>query len=118
MKEFIKVMKALADQNRIKIVKMLGQKEMCVCEIQAVLGLAQPTISKHLKILEDASLLEKRKDKLWVNYRLAENSASCYVNTMLANLNNWLTGDAEIDKLRSLAMTVSRQNLCNISSNK
>ena len=51
MKDFIKVMKALSDPNRVKIVKMLQRKTMCVCEIQAALQIAQPSVSKHLKIL-------------------------------------------------------------------
>ena len=49
MKEFIKVMKALSDPNRVKLLKLLQKREMCVCEIQAALGIAQPTVSKHLK---------------------------------------------------------------------
>ena len=56
MKEFIKVVKALSDPNRVKIVKMLQHKSLCVCEMRAALGVAQPTVSKHLKILEEAGL--------------------------------------------------------------
>jgi ArsR family transcriptional regulator len=54
MKPFIKVMKSLSDPNRIKIVKLLQQKRMCVCELQDALGISQPSVSKHLKILEEA----------------------------------------------------------------
>jgi len=67
MRDFIKVMKALSDPSRVKILKMLQHRDMCVCEIQAALGLAQPTISKHLKILEEAGLVGFTKDGLWVN---------------------------------------------------
>jgi len=55
MKEFIKVMKALSDPNRVKIVKMLQHKTMCVCEMREALQVSQPTVSKSLKILEEAS---------------------------------------------------------------
>jgi DNA-binding transcriptional ArsR family regulator len=72
MKEFIKVMKALSDPNRVKLVKMLQKRTMCVCEVQASLGIAQPTVSKHLKILEGAGLVDRKKEGLWVNY-----SATC-----------------------------------------
>ena len=72
MKNFIKVMKALSDPNRIKIIKMLQHKMMCVCELQAALDIAQPTVSKHLKILEEAGLVDYQKDGLWVNYSLAD----------------------------------------------
>ena len=78
MKEFIKVMKALRDPNRVKIVKMLQHGELCVCEIQELLGTSQPTASKHLKILEAAGILNSRKDGLWVYYRLADGSRSPY----------------------------------------
>lgn len=57
MKDLIKVMKALSDPSRVKILKMLQHKSMCVCEIKAALGVAQPMVSKHLKILEDANLV-------------------------------------------------------------
>ena len=60
MQEFTKVMKALSDPNRVKIVKMLQHRVLCVCEIRAALGLAQSTASKHLKVLESAGLIERR----------------------------------------------------------
>ena len=49
MKSFLKVMKALSDPNRVKIIKLLQQKMMCVCEMQSALKIAQPTVSKHLE---------------------------------------------------------------------
>ncbi len=61
MKDFVKVMKALSDPNRIRIIKLLQHKVMCVCELQAVLGIAQPTVSKHLKVLEEADLVYFKK---------------------------------------------------------
>ena len=54
MKSFVKVMKALADPNRAKIIKMLQYRTMCVCELQAALPVAQPKVQKYLKLLEDA----------------------------------------------------------------
>ena len=67
MKGFIKVMKALSDPNRIKILKMLQHKSLCVCEMQAALEIAQPTVSNHLKVLEEAGFVTYRKNGLWVN---------------------------------------------------
>jgi ArsR family transcriptional regulator, arsenate/arsenite/antimonite-responsive transcriptional repressor len=51
MKEFIRVMKALSDPNRVKIIKLLQRRTLCVCEIKEALGLAQSSSNKHLKIL-------------------------------------------------------------------
>ena len=79
MRNFIKVMKALRDPNRVKIVKMLQHGELCVCEIQKVLRVSQPAVSKHLKILQEAGFLNSRKDRLWVCYRLDDGSSSPYV---------------------------------------
>ncbi len=112
MKEFIRVMKALSDPNRVKIIKMLGRKELCVCEITAILGLAQPTVSKHLKNLEDAGLVASRKDGLWVNYRLVSQPASPYGGAMLQHLNGWLSKDGDVLKVLAKADTIDRDKIC------
>ena len=66
-----KVIKALADENRLRIAAILSTgKALCVCEITAIIGLSQPTISSHLKKMEEAGLILHFKDGLWVNYRL------------------------------------------------
>ena len=65
-------MKALSDPNRVKIVKMLQHRLMCVCELREALQIAQPSVSKHLKVLEEAGLVDYKKDGLWVNYHLNE----------------------------------------------
>ncbi len=108
MKDFIRVMKALSDPNRVKVVKMLQQKEMCVCEIQEALGLAQPTVSKHLKILEDASLVQSKKDGLWVCYRLSS-GGSPYAASLLGNLKHWIESDPEIKALREYIPGLQRE---------
>jgi len=63
--------KALADKNRLRIVYLLnGKKDLCVCEITDIIGLSQPTISSHLRLLENAGLIVSDKDGLWVNYNI------------------------------------------------
>jgi len=92
-------MKALSDPSRVKIIKMLEKKELCVCELTAALGLAQPTVSKHLKLLEDAEMVESRKEGPWVNYSLAKDCGSPYASAMLTQMQDWLNGDKEIASL-------------------
>ncbi|MCL5069600.1 MAG: metalloregulator ArsR/SmtB family transcription factor [Actinobacteria bacterium] len=71
LKKIIKILKALSDESRIRIVNLLKAKEgVCVCEITEVINLSQPTISSHLKKLEEAGIITFRKDGLWVNYYL------------------------------------------------
>ena len=114
MKSFIKVMKALSDPSRVKILKMLQKKKMCVCELRAVLNLAQPTVSKHLKILEEAGLVESEKDKLWVNYLLASTPESPYAATMLKHLKKWLNEEKGIEEIYSVLPTIDRNDVCKI----
>jgi len=92
-------MKALSDPSRVKIIKMLKKKELCVCELTAALGLAQSTVSKHLKLLEDAELVESHKEGPWVNYSLAKESDSPYAAAMLTQMEDWLNSEKEIAEL-------------------
>ena len=63
--------KALADETRLRIVKLLEFREMCVCEIMVALNLTQPTASHHLGILENAEVITHRKEGKWVFYSLS-----------------------------------------------
>ena len=65
-----KVFKALADATRLRILKLLEIREMCVCEIMIALDLTQPTASHHLKILENAGLVRSKKEGKWVYYNV------------------------------------------------
>ena len=112
MRDFIKVMKALSDPNRVKMVKMLQRRVMCVCEIQTALGLAQSTASKHLKVLEEAGLISFFKEGPWVNYRLADGARSPYVANLLGNLKYWLEDDEEIAALVARLPEIRREDVC------
>jgi ArsR family transcriptional regulator len=112
MKNFIKVMKALSDPNRVKILKLLQQKTMCVCELQGALQISQPSVSKALKMLEEAGLVEYKKEGLWVNYYLADGKASPYAASLLGNLKHWLEDDPEISDLVGIVPFLNREELC------
>jgi ArsR family transcriptional regulator len=112
VKPFIRVMKALSDPNRVTIMKMLEVKELCVCEITAILGLAQSTVSKHLKILEDAGLVDSRKEGAWVNYNLTETFENKYAEIIQSHLKDWLDDAPQIQKALIQVSTVDRQRIC------
>jgi ArsR family transcriptional regulator len=112
MKSFIRIMKALSDPNRVLIMKMLEQGKLCVCEITAVLGLAQSTVSKHLKILEDAELVEASKEGSWVNYELAKNSPGPYAAIMREQLKTWLADDRQVQEMIAKVAMADRQKIC------
>ena len=112
MKPFIDVCKALSDPNRVKIVKILQHKVMCVCEITRALGLAQPTVSKHLKVLESAGLVTSSRDEKWINYALADGSQSPYAATLLGNLRHWMEDDPEIREMITSLPDIRREDIC------
>jgi len=64
--------KALADDTRLRILRLLQIREMCVCEIMVALDLTQPTASHHLGILENAGVVRDRKEGKWVFYSLTD----------------------------------------------
>jgi ArsR family transcriptional regulator, arsenate/arsenite/antimonite-responsive transcriptional repressor len=112
MKNFIKVMKALSDPNRVKIVKMLQKRTMCVCEIQTALAVAQPTVSNHLKLLEDAGLVDFKKEGQWVNYYPAAGNTNPYSSTLLGNLKHWLQDDPDIVRVTENLAEIRREEIC------
>jgi len=111
MKKFIKVMKALSDPNRVKVLKMLQTRTLCVCEIQAALKIAQSTVSKHLKILEEADLVTFEKDGLWVNYMINSEPDNPYAKKMLELLDEWLSDDPQIIFLLEELKDISREKI-------
>ncbi len=112
MDQFIKVMKALSDPSRLKIIKMLQHKPLCVCEIQKALDIPQPTASRQLKILEDAGLTVSRKSGLWVNYNLADGSDSPYSAVLLGVLKHWLDNDPGIVRMVKKLPEIRREDIC------
>jgi len=70
MENKVDVFKALGDKNRLRILNMLSVRELCVCEINAILNVSMSTISSHLKILRNAGLVKSDKDGRWIIYSL------------------------------------------------
>ena len=112
MKQLIRVLKALGDPNRMRIVKMLMHREMCVCELAVAISVTQPSVSRHMKLLEDADLVEHRRDGLWINYRLNRAPQNPYAHALLGHLQNWLEEDPDILALIRKASTLDRELVC------
>ena len=112
MEDFIELMKALSDPNRVKIVKMLQHKTMCVCEMREALQVSQPSVSKNLKILEEAGLVEFSREGLWVNYQLSDGSRSPYVASILGHLRHWLQNEPVMENLLKKNLHIHRDAVC------
>lgn len=87
MLDFMNITKALADENRVRILAALKGRELCVCQIIDLLQLAPSTVSKHLSILRQARLLAARKNGRWMYYRLNDSSSPAAVAQAL----RWVT---------------------------
>ena len=70
MRELMAVTKALADEQRVRMLLALRRQELCVCQIVELVGLATSTVSKHMSILKQARLVESRKEGRWMYYGL------------------------------------------------
>lgn len=79
MQDFMDVVKAVADENRIRALYALKDRELCVCQIIEFLGLAPSTVSKHMSILRHARLIKGRKEGRWMHYRLPGKAATAEV---------------------------------------
>lgn len=88
MFDLMAVTKALADENRVRLLAALEGGELCVCQLIELIGLAPSTVSKHLSTLRSARLIQGRKNGRWMYYRLADDQAPRTARTAVA----WLLG--------------------------
>ncbi len=86
LREFEAALKAAGDPTRTRILKLLEGGPLCVCQVQAVLGLAPSTVSKHLTLLRAAGLVSHRRDGRWIHCALAEEADNPYARAVLALL--------------------------------
>ena len=112
MKEIVRMLKALGDESRVRILKMLESRTLCVCEIAAVLGLAQSTVSRHLKMLEDSGLVYRTKNGLWVEYSLVSPGSGTPAGSLLGLFRNTMTDDPIVLEDRRKAIHVDREVVC------
>ena len=113
MKILLKSLKALADGNRLRIIRLLMDRPRCVCELQAALGIAQPTVSKHLSILEEAGWVDKqRQGKNFIFYQLIGGLApEDHHAALLSLLSHWLLEDPELTNLSRLAQALNPEEI-------
>jgi len=113
VKILLKSLKALADRNRLRILRLLMDRPRCVCELQAALGIAQPTVSKHLSILEEAGWVDKqRQGRNFIFYHLTEGGApEDRRAALLALLRPWLLEDPELTALSRLALDLNPEEI-------
>ena len=87
---------------------------MCVCEIKEVLGVSQPSVSRHLKELRDASLVEEISEGIWANYKLLGTLQNEYAGLIIKHLKKWVNQDERIVQDRRKARRVNRKEICEV----
>jgi ArsR family transcriptional regulator len=95
-------LKALGDPSRLRIVRLLKEGSLCVCEIESVLGLPQYAVSRHLGILRQAELVEGWREGTWMHYRLAEKPPQAWAEALEALCRLWDEDKAIRNDLRRL----------------
>ena len=114
MTDKAKLFKALADKNRLRILKMLEVRPLCVCEIREILDLANSTVSQHLAILRDAGFIYDIKDNKWVNYHLNKRTDDDVVYALLMVLQSKSIDDDVYREDAERVEQVDRNVLCQL----
>jgi len=81
-----RIFKVMGDPNRLKILETLRQGEICQCELIPIIGQAQPTVSRHLKLLEDAGLISSHKESTKILYRVVDSHIFSLLDAIDANM--------------------------------
>lgn len=115
MRELLAITKALADENRLRALALLAKRELCLCQLIEVLGLAPSSVSRHMTILYQARLVEVRKSGRWSYFRLAAEKSAAEVQAalslVLASLQRDPRGKSDQQKLKQV-LKIEPEELC------
>ncbi len=103
MQKLIKVIKALSDESRLRMINILLERECCVCEVMQALDISQSRASRNLGILQDAGFVKARRDGVWIVYAIDWQTAPSHVISLIELLRN--------SSLDSEALTQDRERL-------
>lgn len=83
MENLLNILKSLSDETRLRIVNLLYEKELCVCDIMEVLGISQTKTSRHLSYLKNAGIVSDRKQAQWVYYSLTSEGKMEFIKSLV-----------------------------------
>jgi ArsR family transcriptional regulator, arsenate/arsenite/antimonite-responsive transcriptional repressor len=98
MRDKIELFKVMSEPNRVRILMMLLQKPLCVCEITSILELTTATVSNHLSYLRQNGFIEDEKEGKWINYRIVKNIEDPMVKNLIDSLPDWFAREKEIQE--------------------
>lgn len=114
MDKVTSIYKALSDKNRLRILKALQARYLCVCEIRELLDLALSTVSQHLKMLKDTGFILEEKDGKWVNFKINPRPADPRIAAILSSLDFWINDENIIINDKERIKSLDRNEICNI----
>lgn len=107
MKKIVEIFKVLSDENRLRILLMLKQRSLCVCEITEALGIAFSTVSAHLKLMKSLGFVVDTKDGRWVIYSLSKDNI--FLNELLDNVEKSMFQKPAIARDRAFIAKTTRE---------
>lgn len=107
-----KIFKALSDPNRLRILKALQTKVLCVCEIRELLQLANSTVSQHLSILKEEGFIVEEKAGKWVNYSINPRPSDPRISAILSTIDFWIGDDTVISSDKKKIFSLDRKIIC------
>lgn len=112
MERHTALLKVLADPTRLKLFKLLLHRELCVCQLQSLLGVSQPAVSQHIARLREAGLLRERRSGSWTYYQGDFGRAAAGLGELLTFLASDPPGTAELAEMLNLAAEMDPADLC------
>jgi len=109
MKTIEKLLRVLANGNRLRIMKMLEKKSMCVCEITEVLGIRQPSVTEHLVKLKDSGLIGERQNGLYTEFHILRRSPAANIWKLLSPV---MDNERQVSRDISVSMKTDRRKIC------
>ena len=114
MEDNTKIFKALSDLNRLRILKALQVKSLCVCEIRELLDLANSTVSQHLSILKESGFILEEKEGKWVNYMINPMPLDPRIASILSSIDFWINDETVIIADKKKISLLDRSKICGI----
>jgi ArsR family transcriptional regulator, arsenate/arsenite/antimonite-responsive transcriptional repressor len=105
--DLLNLFSILSDKTRLRILLLLLNNELCVCEIFAALDMSQPRVSRQLSILKQSKIIKDRREGKWIYYRIDENRYTRCLMSIISLMPDWLKDDPEFNNDKEMHKKVS-----------
>jgi ArsR family transcriptional regulator len=111
MDDYLKVLHALADEIRLRILNLMYERDLCVCDITHVLGIKQSNASRHLTVLKNAGIIKSRKSAQWNHHYLVKEELPEYMDPLIIKvLRKQRLYTDDLNKLKAIAKDLCKKD--------